>query len=318
MLLVAVLFQNCSRLGFTSEESDSPQMSGNGWAYDGKVYDSTVRCPDTGLPATKIKANSADSFLLLKDNCQVLKEPIALNAADVELNPSQPETLTYRGQAFTAEPVPVNKIAFVQKSEAIITTQSTSAMSTPFSGATTNGDLVVCAVLYNSPNAVAQITSMTDNLGNVYQRAVAPKSVARDEGYSGYTAEVWYAENVRGGNGHRATANFSEQIPANQFVNCYEYSGIMPQNSLENSFSTAIHTSTASSLTLGPVSTNWSNSLVFVAYFGQIESVPTGFTERGFGGDSAADRILTSTADFTLNLPVGGSAVAAVVTFRSE
>ncbi len=319
-IFTTLAFQNCTGIGASDGERTPHTRSsgGNGWAYDGKVYNSVAQCAD-GTPESKIKVADPETALLIKENCQVLPAPQLLANADWSIDPNQPEQLTYLSQPFVLEQPPVNKIAFVQNSSRGNLAAATNLTSNAFNSPVTTGNLIICSLLYNSPNATAQVNAVVDNLGNAYQRAVAPLSAARQQGLAGYTMEVWYRQNATGGAGHQATAVFSESIPSAQFIKCYEYSGLVRQNALDESRTAVISSFTPTTLTLGPVSTNFNNELVFVAYYGNLTSVGPDFVHRNGGDpDGASDRFLTSTSTFTLNIPINASTAGAVLTFKAE
>jgi hypothetical protein len=59
-----------------------------------------------------------------------------------------------------------------------------------FSDTSTSGDLIIVQLTYDS---TADISSMTDNKGNTYIRAIGPVFYPSDE----FRSELWYAKNIR-------------------------------------------------------------------------------------------------------------------------
>ncbi|MGE4130321.1 MAG: hypothetical protein AB7F86_01715 [Bdellovibrionales bacterium] len=318
---LVVGFQNCTNSTDFNGQDQRIQNNGNGWPYEGKLYVSTDTCPADTSPVAKLKMLASQDALLVKENCQILKNPVTIPNAELQLNADQPQTIYYQGREFVLEPVPANKVAYGQQTQYWSTVAGTSINSAPFPNPTIAGDLIICTVLYNSPNGVAQVSSLTDNLGNLYQRAVNPINSARALGQgngNGYTSEAWYAENVNAGVGHQATATFSETMPSNQHIACYEYSGIAAQNSLDQVVGDYSIPGTKPNITLGPVSPNWSNELVFVLYYGNVDPLPSAFTARSTPQDGASDQFITQPDSVQLSIPTSSGSAAAILTFKAS
>ncbi len=314
-----VLFQNCTpRTQFSDAEKGSLQAADSGWPHEGKVYVSVENCAGETEPVAKIKLVTNGTSLLVKEACQILPTPTPVAETDLILDPATPEELLYQGRAFVLEPDTPNPAAFRQSSSQWNTTPALSFQGAPMSGATEAGDLVVCAVLYNSPTAVAEVSSITDNLGNVFRRGTQPTMAGRAQGFVGYTSEVWYAENSNAGVGLTPLVTFSENIPANQMINCYQYSGIETVNALDQAVSHADTADPDCNIQLGPVSTNWSNELVFVATFGPITSMGPDLTVRGSIADGASDRMISTPESLQLGLSCSSGASAAMLTFKAR
>lgn len=307
-----IAFQNCSDKAVfsgSSSQQNETESSGNGFPYEGKILDSVSQCSDS-TPAFKIRILSQVSALLLKENCAIVMPPRSLSVG-VELDLA---SLQYQGQQLVLEPISSNKIAFQQFSENWNTSSASSINSQVFASPSAAGNLVVCHVLYNSPNGTAHVTSVQDSVGNVYRAATPPFGGARELQVAGYTPEIWYAENIQGGAGLQVTATFSEAMPANQLLSCFEYSGVATEHSLDQV------AYGANSDTVGPVQTNWSNELVLILHSGgpNPAAIP-GFTARGSSlGDSAAELLTSTVQAFSLTLTDYGVSAAAVLTFRSQ
>ena len=83
--------------------------------------------------------------------------------------------------------------AYVQSTS--LSVGGVASLSMPFSAASTSGDLIV--VSFNFDNQARTVTSVTDNLGNVYSKAIGPQ----DWG-TGERAYTYYASNITGGARH--------------------------------------------------------------------------------------------------------------------
>ncbi|MGE4132229.1 MAG: hypothetical protein AB7F86_11365 [Bdellovibrionales bacterium] len=96
MALLLALFQNCSwsaprAFKYTAQESkpkgSAPSSNGNGWAYDGKIFVSDLKCPD-GTPATRLELfDSKKGGQLLKENCVIYNPPIPVPADQIQVSP---------------------------------------------------------------------------------------------------------------------------------------------------------------------------------------------------------------------------------------
>lgn len=313
---LVVLFQNCdSRTQFFGGQSsggETTTQNSGGEPYEGKLYASEELCPNNEARA-KIKFINTNSALLVKENCQILHPGVPLSGADFVRDPLDPTRLTYQSRQFVLEAPRPNQIFKAQWKEQYVPGPNISISSLPFDVPTAQGNLVICSFNYNSPNGTAEITSVTDNLGNTYRRAIGPTGGARALGVAGYTSETWYAENVNGGLNLSATATFSETMNPNNAIFCYEFGGIEPVNSLDQ---TAAGFGTSGTVDLS-VSTNWSNELVYVSVWGDAD-YPAGFTYSASPGvESLAHRHLTSAETVSISVPVRGAMIG-VVTFRAK
>lgn len=323
--ILLIFFQNCGDLALFSNDDDpsnpsieTPLSSVNGVPYEGKIFASVELCPDD-TPRARIKYYANKSSLLLREDCADLSPAQEIQASAIQILQSTPTILIYQERDFVEE-VLLNKASFSQPSETWQTVTANAITSSAFTQNSIAGDLVVCAVIYQSPNSVAEINSMTDNAGNTYTRAVGPSGWARDNGTAGVTLELWYAENIVGGTGLQATANFSETMDSPQGINCYEYSGIVAANSLDQAGASYVQQG-ASGYTFD-VDTMASNELIFIGVFSTDGTASSDLNWRGLQapsvGDGAYDMMTTSAGIYSLDLPttMGGSAVMA--TFRAQ
>jgi len=312
ILALLLPYQNCESLTRFRGGGDGPVNNSGGEPYEGKLYASEELCPDNEARA-KIKFINSNSGLLVKEDCQILNPPLPLAGNDFERDPADLTRMTYQSRQFVLEAPRPNQIFKAQWKEQYVPGPNLAISSLPFDLPTTQGNLVICSFNYNSPNGSAEIASVTDNLGNTYRRANGPFGGARSAGVNGYTSETWYAENVNGGLNLSATATFSETMNPNNAIFCYEFGGIEPVNSLDQ---TAAGFGTSGTVDLS-VSTNWSNELVFVSVWGDAD-YPAGFTTSASPGvESLAHRHLTSAETVSISVPVRGAMIG-VLTFRGK
>lgn len=313
-------FQNCAR-DVRHGSAQGITAYSNGTPYEGKVYASQETCVRDGVtrPVARIKLVSLTSALLVEEGCVPLVPPVPLAQSQFQIDPNNPAHLIYNSRDFYVELNVANRVGYGQSLITYAPTNGTTATANPLPQPSTAGNLVVCAINYNSPNGTAQINSVTDNLNNTYSRAVGPTSSARNMGLSGYTAEVWYAENIQGGAGLQTTANLSEAMNGPTGFQCSEYSGMETVNAFDQA-STAFVTQPAASLTLPALNTNSSNQLLYVAHFGGADNT-LGFNVRVAGGDGSEDRFLTEAGSYGVTVPTPNAAVGAMavaITFRAK
>ncbi|KYG66998.1 hypothetical protein AZI86_08225 [Bdellovibrio bacteriovorus] len=205
-------------------------------------------------------------------------------------------------------------ISYVQNSEQSITANSSSVATPAFSSSLTAGNLMVCAIVYNS-NSI-QVTSVSDTAGNSYAKAVGP--VTSPSGLmADWRAEVWYKENLATGTSVTVSANFGSTFNAYKRISCHEYAGIKTSGALDQSTSAVGTTSIGS---VGPITTTQANELLFVAgaVGGGNSMAGSGFTQRStLDNDTVADRIVSSTGSYSATMsPTGDDWQMILVSFK--
>ncbi len=315
LFTLVLSFQNCTSRKQFNSSSSTAQNSGGGEPYEGKIYIAVENCSDA-TPKAKIKYINSDRALVIKENCAILPAPASITGAEFDLHPDDATKMTYQNREFVVEPETPNPAAFGQKSEMFQSATALSVTGVPFAAPTVQGDLVICSILFNSPNGVAQVQDVSDSAGNTYRRALAPFSGARTFGVAGATGEVWYAENVSAAANLKPTAVFTESIPNYQAIYCYTYSGIEPVNALDQAVTGYID-SAPPSITLA-ASTTWSHELVFVTHWGGFTGLSPGFTMRTAGGDGASDQMINSAGDQNVTFTSTSGSMAGLLTFRAK
>lgn len=307
-----VSYQNCSPSDKDNSNGRSQlSVNGNGSPYEGKILSSLRLCDDL-QPFLKIKITGKSSALLLKDNCKILSDPSPIKSSDLDLT-----NLTYLDYQLQVEENVQNKIAFVQNSLTFHPDPAVALTTNPMAIDISPGSLMICTILYLSPTVTSQVQSVTDNLGNTYVAATSPFGESRSLGNAGYVAEVWYAENVQGGPNMQATFDLGEPFLDFSSTRCYEYTGILPTNSLDQvhqGYSSVVN----NVINIGPYSTTWSNELVFVAYFGVEPLTSFGAYTPVEGEADGAMHLFTTTPLHNANIEVltNTDRAIAVVSFR--
>ncbi len=214
-------------------------------------------------------------------------------------------TATYNPIAIVPTPTFVQVAAATPQ-----TNQSTVALAYP--QAQVAGDTNIIAVGWN--DAVSNVMSVTDSVGNVYQLA-AP--TARGNGLS---QAIYYAANVNAAaaGSNTVTVTYSGAVPYAD-VRITAYRGL----DLTSPFDGAASASgSASSATSGSVTTRWATELVFGAGMtsGAFTSSPAGFTTRIITNpdqDIVNDRVVTTLGTYAASATQSGSWVMQVATFRA-
>jgi hypothetical protein len=195
-----------------------------------------------------------------------------------------------------------------------------------YTSAQTAGDLNVVIVGWN--DTIAQVNSVSDTAGNVYQLAVGPTVETGDE-----TQSIYYAKNIGlpGSGTNTVSVNFTG-TPAYPDIRILEYSGIDPVNPLDvtvwamngNPPSSLITNPTSTSSTGTVPTTNAADLLVAANTVGSTTTGPgTGFTQRLLtnpDGDIAEDRIVSTAGLYSATAALtnsNGSWVMQMVAFRS-
>lgn len=315
------LFQNCNNTANLSITSSSlfGMGGGNGDGYAGMIYTSALKCAD-GTPQLKVKLNSDGSGLLIKDNCIALAPALFIPVGEILIDQPQAGKLTYRDIVFEKEPTATNSISNFQYTTGNYTLVNATNIisSSPMAAPSQAGHLVVCSVHYQSPSIDHNIVSMVDNLGNNYIRAVGKTTSMVAPSYPAFVLEVWYKENINGGNSLQVSANLSGVMTGSQLIHCYEYDGIVTANALDQVRSGF----GATNVSFGSFTTNWNNELVHVVHHGNniVPSSVAGFqTPRAFP-DSAGFMFINSVTTLSVNLlhATSAASVGAILTFRAK
>jgi galactose oxidase-like protein/Big-like domain-containing protein len=192
-----------------------------------------------------------------------------------------------------------------------------SAASVPvaYSGTQTAGNLNVVAVGWN--DTTAQVNSVKDTAGNVYQLAVGPTKL---NAAGGFTQSMYYAKNIVASSGNTVTVTFS-QAALYPDVRILEYSGVNSTNPVD--VVTAQTQNASATSTAGVLATTNSVDLLVAANSVQsltIASDPT-FTERVHSspdGEIAEDRVVTAPGLYSASASLNGVGawVMQMVAFR--
>jgi hypothetical protein len=201
---------------------------------------------------------------------------------------------------------------FIQENDITNGTANPSIVS--LSSASTTGDLIILAITHD--NQKANVSSITDNHGNVYTRAISGQSW----GTNGTQArtELWYATGITGG-GSPLSATVKFSASPTSFVTLYmsEYSGITAldrsavhaaKGSFNGTFSSGVQIiGTAGELIFGHCEI-WKGSA----------GAGSGFTLRSsFKGDVDESTLATSTGSYAATCVDSGSGpLAMMATFK--
>ena len=205
-----------------------------------------------------------------------------------------------------------SSIAFVQVSSAV--PQQGAQVTATFAKAQTADDLNVVAIGWN--DATAQITSVTDSIGNPYTLAVGPTVQSGTA-----TLAIYYAKNIAAApaNGNTVTVvfNTAARYPDLRIA---EYSGIDPTNPVDVA-SAAQGTGTLSNS--GSVTTTNANDLLVGANLVQNQTLGAGagYTSRVLTSpdeDILEDEIVTSAGSYNATAQLNGGAwIMQMVAFRA-
>jgi hypothetical protein len=144
----------------------------------------------------------------------------------------------------TSVPSPTPIPAGYVQSNLTYATDFVSSQSTTFSNSVGNGNLVVVGISVYSIGT-ANISTVTDNKGNIYNRAVSGPS-------NHDNVSIWYAENVIGGEGFTVTASPSQGATVGITLAIHEYRGMLTSNSLDRPVPTAVLAETLLAVELPP------------------------------------------------------------------
>jgi hypothetical protein len=201
---------------------------------------------------------------------------------------------------------------YAQGNSAVPQTPQTS-VTLPYTAAQTTGNLNVVIVGWN--DTTAQVSSVTDLKGNVYQLAVGPTVLT-----GALSQSIYYAKNIAaataGANAVKVTFSSAAAYPD---IRILEYSGINPTNPLDMAVGATGNSGTSSSGNLA--TSNATDLLVGANIVQQHTTGPgTNFTQRLLtspDGDIAEDLVVTTTGSYSATAPVsGGGWVMQMVAFR--
>ena len=202
---------------------------------------------------------------------------------------------------------------FIQSNYAIPQTPQTT-VTVPYTAAQTAGNLNVVVVGW--ADSLAQVISVTDTRGNVYQLAVGPTLQGQA------SQSIYYAKNIVGATagGNSAVVTFSPAAAAPPDIRILEYSGIDPVSPLDVAVGASSNGATSNSGVV--TTTNASDLLIGANDVATSTSGPgAGFTQRILtspNGDIVRDRIVTATGSYSATAPLGsaGGWVMQMVAFR--
>ena len=207
-------------------------------------------------------------------------------------------------------PAPITFRQFVENVE---TVNNDTVATLPFPGLG-QGSLVVVWIWYHS--GTATVSTVQDNAGNTYKRAVGPTQGANQ--LAGQQQEIWYLENVNAGNNVIVTAQFSAAFDAEKSITAHEYTGAAITSALEATSADAQTTATPSS---GPATTTLSSLVFGAAIFSGsgTADIPNGFSARStIKANASEDKRITAPGSVaaTFIAPSVEDWIAQMVTFR--
>jgi len=235
---------------------------------------------------------------------------ITVTATDSDSPPQTGSSST----AITVLPPPVP--AFIQESTALNSIDNPAIVSFP--AASTTGNLIVIQVTQDNQNA--NVASITDNKGNIYNRAIG----GMNWGPTGteVRSELWYAADIVG-DGSPVAATVKLDADAKSFVQLYisEYSGLDGAPLDQVAFSSA--TGTFSGIfDSGARTTTASNELVFghCEMWNGTTIAETGFnTQSTTGGNIEESMNVTSVGGYHAACRVNGSGpMVMMATFKAD
>jgi hypothetical protein len=204
--------------------------------------------------------------------------------------------------------------AFVQDNYAVPQSPQ-SSVTVPYTGTQRTGDLNVVIVGWN--DTTAQISSVTDTTGNVYQLVIGPTQVS-----GSLSQSIFYAKSIgqASANANAVTVTFSAAATYPD-IRVLEYSGVDPLNPVDV-FAGATGNSTTSSS--GATTTTNAMDLIVAANTVRTATISSGggFAARvitGPDGDIAEDELVTTTGSYSAsaNLNYPGNWVMQMVAFRA-
>jgi hypothetical protein len=308
---------------FTSAGVDNPPLhalksgvSGSNGVY---IYTATTAFPTNSYLNTNywvdlLFATAIGPTSTVTPTPTITSTPTITNTPTVSSTPTTSPTVT---------PTSPNPARYVQSAlgytGSLVTSQTAA-----FPSAVASGDLIVVAVSSWNSAGSATVSSVTDNFGNAYSKAVEDPSPPAG---SAEPLSVWYAPNVTGGAGFTVTAYLAAS--GNLTVAIHEYSGMATTNLVDQS-AHQNGSGTVASSGMTAVTTN-AHDLLFGATThtdGSVASAAAGpgYTARQsqvdnaccnalFTEDESVTTVGTESASFTYAQSVAYR--AAVVAFRA-
>jgi hypothetical protein len=191
------------------------------------------------------------------------------------------------------------------------------AVTVKYPAAQTAGHLNVVIVGWN--DATAQVSSLTDSRGNVYQSAVGPTVLT---GSNPVSQSIYYAKNISAASAGANTVTVKFTAAAYYpDIRILEYSGIDAVSPVDVTAGATGNSTTSSS---GAVITKNAKDLLVGAnlVWTSTTGPGSGLTQRLLtqDGDIAEDRMVTATGSYNANAPLSsaGAWVMQMVAFRAE
>jgi titin len=172
--------------------------------------------------------------------------------------------------AVTQSPAPPPPVTLVQHAETSALSGTT--ISQAFPAASVSGDLIIVTVKWG--NQALAVSSIADNKGNVYNSVLGPTN------WTGTlkNAQTFYAQNIVGGGAPiTITVTLTGSSTSSIHLYQFEYTNIDPTNPIDT---TCAAVGVGTSITCGPVTTNFANDLLFAVAFNDsaVTNAGTGFT----------------------------------------
>jgi hypothetical protein len=247
-----------------------------------------------GSPLTSPSLN-AGSVLFSEPGTYVA----SLTAVDnLGVNDPSPPTLTITVQSSGGGTLPV----YVQGNFAVPQTPQ-ATVTVPYSVAQTAGDLNLVVVGWNDTNA--NVSSVNDSEGNVYQLAVGPTLLSGANG-GPLSQSIYYAPNIPAASAGANTVTVTFTQAANYAdIRVLEYSGLAQTNPVDTVASASGNSTTSSS---GNLTTTSATDLLIGANVVETGTTGpgTGFTQRLLtsDGDIAEDEVVTSVGTYSATAPL--------------
>jgi hypothetical protein len=257
----------------------------------------------TGLPA---------GVTIASDTGFISGTPTVPDVYAVTISAYDGRDTSYVSFTWTVSTLSNARVTFIQSRSSSAVT-GPSAISVPFATAQLASSLDVVVVGWNDP--AAQVQSVTDTSGNIYQLAAGPASLSGVGSQS-----VYYASNVAaaGAGANTVTVAFTSPAALAE-VRVTEYQGIAPTNVVDV---TSNGSGSGSIAAAGPAATTFRNDLLFGAvWVPGATTLPAGdFTARLTTptGTLLEDATIGATGSYTMQASVDPSSpwLAQLVAFR--
>jgi uncharacterized protein (TIGR03437 family) len=200
---------------------------------------------------------------------------------------------------------------FVQQNAVVNGTTNPSTISLPANS--TTGNLIVISITQD--NQSASVTSVTDNKGDAYSRALS--SLNWGPTATEARSELWYARNIVAG-GTPTIATITLSTKANSFIQLYmsEYSGLDTVAPLDQASGKSAAGSFSGTFSSGARTVTSANSMIFghcEMWSGDV-GVGSGFTAHSlFNGNVEQSKNLSSVGSYDSNCPENGSGPMAMM-----